>query len=235
MGARLVSKNVFEKYKMYLNFKSKSLPKFVDHMIQTPHFRIVSHIDGSFYIEKKLKNQKQYSVVSIQSLFSQYFSIDISLANILNLIFSTKHFITFILNQDNEIFIIFQLGQIAICGKTGKIQMGFQSNILCPLSFISEISKTYFMAFLEKSNNIIFYHIASAEIFCFQCIFGNPNSKLDYDFLKNNKKKSFELVDSQNCLFNQMVTHIYKIKCDEILKTPNGFNEILNAIDNFEI
>jgi ferritin len=50
----------------YLNFKTISLPKFVEHAIQTPHFRFVSHTDGFFSIEQKLKNGKQYKIMSIQ-------------------------------------------------------------------------------------------------------------------------------------------------------------------------
>jgi len=198
------------------NLKTILLPKFVDHVIQTPKFRIVSHIDGVFSIEQKLENQKQYSNVSIQYLSSQryeeYNSTDRSFIKLLNLIFSSKHFIASILNHQNYIFMIFHAGQISICGKTGKISICLQRTTN---HFISR-NVTYFMAFFETNNNFAIYHLPSGEIFyfqnsCLKSILLNPNSKVDYDFLKNNGKSS-GLVDSKDSLFNQMMMHICKIK-----------------------
>jgi len=61
------STQLFEKFRTP---KTISLPKFVEHVIQTPKFRIVSHIDDSITIEKKFQSLNQYSIVKIQDFLS---------------------------------------------------------------------------------------------------------------------------------------------------------------------
>ena len=185
------AKQVPQKYSIkyfekYLNLKTITLPKFVKHVIQTPHFRIVSHIDGFFSIEQKLEKQKQYSIVSIQNLYCQHYKTDTKL---LNLIFSSKHFITLILNHHNNISILFQRGELSICGKTGKLRFCSQKTKLHPISFFISENKTYLMSHIETSDTFVVFHISSGKIFSFKnlslkSIFLNPNSKLDYEFLK---------------------------------------------------
>jgi hypothetical protein len=198
---------------------------------------MVTHIDGFFSIEQKLENEKQYSIVKIHDLFSEYYSTDISFRKLVSLIFCSKQFITFILTHDNNIFILFQGGEISICGKTSNIRICFQNiNEVHPSYFIST-NKTYFMSYLETSNTFVIYHISSGEIFFFEnsslkSIFLNSNSKLDYDFLKNNGKSS-GFVDSKNYLFNQIICHFCNVTSNKISKflNPNQFNEILSEIN----
>jgi hypothetical protein len=223
--------------------KTILLPKFVEHVIQTPKFRIISYIDGFFFIEEKLENQTQYSTVSAQQLFSKRFadldSTDASFIKLLNLTFSSKHFITFILNHhNNNIFILFQAGEIFICGKTGKIRMGFHCNNLINISHFMSHDKTYLMSFLETSANFIVYHIVSGELFLFEnssnlkSILLHQNSKLGYDFFKNNGK-SLGFVHAKDFLYLQMMTHIMKIKVNETSEklNSNSVNDLLNKIN----
>jgi len=200
----------------YLNLKTISLPKFMQHIIQTPKFRIVSHVDGFFSIEKKLDNQqKQYSMIKIKHLFFQHYSTEINYIKLLNLIFSSKNFITSILNHENNIFIIFEQGQIFICGKTGRVRWYCQPTIS---RFISG-NTAYFMSYFEENNDSVVYHIASGEIFCFKnsslkSLFLHSNSKVDYTFLKNNGKSSGFVNDDLSKNFIPQL------------------NEILNKTDN---
>jgi hypothetical protein len=229
----------FEKLQSF-NLKTISLPKFVEHVIQTPKFRVVSHIDGFFSIEQKLKNHKQYSIMSLNHLFSpgNFNSTDLKL---LNLIFSPKNFITSILNHQNYIFMIFQAGQISMCGKTGTMHICVFKVTNCTRAISHFISKdkTYFMSYFEKGNNYVVYHISSGEIFCFEntslkSTLLNLNSKLDYNFLKNNGKSS-RFVDTTNYLFNQRMTTltVFKIDVDEMSKDRySDFYELLKDIEN---
>ena len=214
--AKQLKKNSVKFFEKYLNLKTISLPKFVKHVIQTPHFRIVTHIDGFFSIEQKLKKQKQYSIVNVQDLISQRFSTDLGRDStgieLLNLIFSSKHFITLILNHHNNICILFQNGEIFICGKTGKTRVCFQKTKLHPISFFISENKTYLMLHIETSDTFVVFHIFSGKIFCFKnlslkSIFLNPNSKLDYEFLKTNGE-SFQFVNSKDYLYHEMMCHI---------------------------
>jgi hypothetical protein len=97
---------------------------------------------------KKKKKEKEYSIVSIQNLVFPHYSTDIKL---LHSIFSSKYFITLILNHHNNIFILFQKGEISICGKTGKIRFCFQkTNLHPPISFFISENKTYLMCPILK-------------------------------------------------------------------------------------
>jgi len=223
---QLPKKKFTKFFEKYLNSKTISLPKFVEHVIQTPKFRIISHIDGFFTIEQKLESQKEYSIVSIQNLFSQYYPNDLSFIKLLRLKFCAKQFITIILNHQNYIFIIFQEGQISICGKTGKTRLCFQHDKFRPILFFISRNKSYFISYRES--DCVVYHISSGEIFCFKnsslkSILLNPNSKLNYDFLKENGKLC-GFVNSEK-LFNQMVIHICEISFGEV-------SVALNEIDN---
>jgi hypothetical protein len=226
------STKFFEKY---LNSKPISLPKFVDHVIQTTKFRIISHNidDGFFSIEQKLEKQKQYSITSIEKLLSQSQVADINYMILVKSTFSFKHFITIILNHYGNIFMIFKEGQIFICGKTGKVNVFFQSRKLHPIYHFISKKKVYLMSYGETNNNFFVYHISSGEIFCFEnslkFILLNPNSDLDYDFLKNNGKSSEFLKEQDDFLLDQMTTDICLITSDSSLN-PNRFKEILNEI-----
>jgi hypothetical protein len=229
-------KNSIKFFEKYLNLKTISLPKFIEHVIEIPKFRIVSHIDGFFSIEQKLEHK--YVIVSLQNLFSQQYPTDTYFIKLLDLIFSPKYFITFISTHQNDIFIIFQAAQIFICGKTGHVRWCCQPNNLRKMTYFIPGNKTYFMSYLEPHDKFVVYHISSGEIFIFEIssnlksIFMNPNSKLDYDFLKNNGKSS-GFVDSTNYLFNQMMAKICEITHGTMGKTSNQkLNEILNEIDN---
>jgi len=192
-----------------------------------------------FLFEQKLKNQTQYSLVSIQYLYSQrcgdFNSTDLNFVKLLNLIFSSKHFIISILDHQNYIFMIFEFGEIYICGKTGKTRMCFQSTNLRTVSHFISRNKTYFMFYFEIRNNFAVYHIPSGEIFIFEnsslkSILLNPNSELDYNFFKNNGTSS-RFADSKDYLFNQMMTQICKIRSNQISKALNpDLNKILNEI-----
>jgi len=234
------SKKVFEKF---LTLKTRCLPKFIEHAIQTPEFRIVSHIDGFFSIEQKFLTSKKYSIVSIQYLLSQnckdFNSNNLPFIKLLDLIFSSKHFITSLLHHENNIFMIFQTGEISFCGKTGKTRIFFQSNQFETIShFISE-HKTYFISFYESSHNFVAYHIASRELFVFENSFLkstvlNPSSKLDYDFFKKNGKFS-GFVNSKHFVSMQTLSHLCEMSNTEIeidrstvVLDPNFVNEILN-------
>jgi len=204
----------------YINYvKTILLPKFVKHVIQTPKYRIVSHIDGFFSIEQKLQNQKQYLIVSTTNLIFQFCGdlnlIDINFIKLLNFRFSSKHFMTSILNHKHYIFMIFQGGQIFLCGKTGKAHICvFKAKSCTPaISHFISREKTYFMSYFEKKNNFVVYHISSGEIFCFEnsklkSILLNPNSKLDYNFLKNNGKSSRFLNSEDNLSSNICIIDI---------------------------
>jgi len=163
-------------------------------VIQTPKFRIVSHIDGFFSIERKLENEKNYKIVGINKLFFQHHLTEISFIRLLNLIFSSENFITSILNLENNIFIIFQAGKILICGKTGQVRWWCQptiSHFICG-------NNAYFMSHFEENHDFVVYHLSSGEIFCFKnnlslksvFLISNSNWQLDYNFLKNNGKSS---------------------------------------------
>jgi len=215
--------NFFEKY--YLNLqKTIQLPKFMDHVIQTPKFRIISHIDGFLSIEQKLENQKQYSIVSIHKLFYQRYSNNVNFIKLSSVKFSLKNFIAFILNHHNNIFILFQEGQIFICGKTGNFRACFQNNKPSTIFHFMSRNNTYYMSYLETTNDFVIYHISSGEIFCFmnsslRSIFLNPNSNLDYDFLKKNGKSS-GFVNPTEFLLSQMSTHICVLNCK--ILNPNN-------------
>ena len=233
-------------FEKYLKPKTILLPKFVEHVIQTQKCRIVSHIDGCFSIEQKLENQKHYSLVSIASLFvlncRDFNSINMPerFFQVLNWTFSSKNFISSILNHQNSIFITFQAGQIFICGETGESSMCIQSNKTKEICHFISKNKTYFISYLKTSEHFVVYHISSGEIFVFEnsslkSIFLNPNYDLDYNFLKNNGKSS-GFANSKDYLINQMMTHlshIWEINYSIFPKTLNPrFNDILNALDN---
>jgi len=242
--ARKPHKNSSTKFfEKYVNSKTISLPKFVEHVIQTPQLRFVSHIDGFFSIEQKLQNEKQYTIMSIQTLFFKNCKTsntsDSNTTKLLNLIFSSKHFITSILNQQDYISIIFQAGEILICGKTGKARMSCYNDESKTIFHFLPENKSYFMYIFEISNTFVVYHISSGELFYFdnysslKSIFLNPNSIVDYDFFKNNAKSS-KFANSTNFLSRQMMTYIYKMKVNKLsmLSHPKQVNEVLNEIAN---
>jgi len=229
----LLQKKPTKLFEKYLNLRTISFPKFVDHVVLTPKFRMVSHIDGFFSIEQKF--EKQYSIVKLQKVFMQTLAIDFRVINLLSWIFSSKHFITFILNHQNNVFIIFKEGQILICGKTGKVSMCFQRDKLLLTSHFISRNKTFFMSYRKHNDNFVVYHISSGEIFSFsnslKSIFLNPNSILDYKFFKSNGI-SFGLIHSNDSLFNQMMGHICKIQNLSKVSNPNRFDEVLNELHN---
>jgi hypothetical protein len=201
--ARKPHKNSSTKFfEKFFPLKIISLPKFVEHAIQTPKFRIVSHIDGFITIEQKCLTLNQYSIVKIQELLiftkhcKTFNSNNTNFIKFLNLIFSSKHFITSILNDESYISIIFQAGEISLCGQTGKTRMYYKCNpSVQSLSHFIPRNKTYFISFLETCDDFIVYHISSRELFSFEnsslkSIVLNPNSKLDYNFFKKNGKFS---------------------------------------------
>jgi len=158
------STQLFDKFR---TSKTISLPKFVENAIQTPKFRIVSHIDGSITIEQKILILNQYLIVNIQDLFlsvqhcKTFNSSNINLINLLK-IFSSKYFITSILNDESYISIIFQAGEIVLCGQTGKTSMYYKCNpSVQSLSHFIPRNKTYFISFLETRDDfivVIFLH-----------------------------------------------------------------------------
>lgn len=165
-------------------------------------------------------------------------SSDISFIQILNLIFSSKNLITSFLNNQNYIYIIFQAGQIAICGKTGETKICFRPTRIKSISHFISKTKTYFISYIEQYDNFIVYHITSGELFLFvnsslKSILLNSNSKLDYEFFKNNGKSS-GFVNSKDHLFVQMMHHICNIKYSQIsdVFSKPRFKTILNEIEN---
>jgi len=231
------STQFFEKFRTP---KTISFPKFVEHAIQTPKFRIVSHIDGSITIEQKCLTLNQYSTVTIQDLLlfikpckvscEQFNSNNRNLIKFLNLIFSSKYFITSILNDENYISIIFQAGEISLYGKTGKTRMYYKCNqSVQSLSHFIPRNKTYFISFFETSDAFIVYHISSRELFSFEnsslkSIVLNPNSKLDYNFFKKNGKFS-GFLNPKHFVSLQMISQSVTIY-------PNVVDEMLNEIEN---
>jgi len=233
------STQFFEKFRTP---KTISLPKFVKHAIQTPKFRIVSHIDGSITIEQKCLILNQYSTVTIQDLlFSRHcknFNSNISLIKFFNLIFSSKYFITSILNDESYISIIFQAGEIFLCGKTGKTKIFYKCNEFKSRSYFISRNTTYIISFLETSDDFVVYHISSRELFScenssLKSIVLNPNSKLDYNFFKKNGKFS-GFAKPTDFLYKQIMGHSGENPVDisATFFNSNVVDEMLNEMEN---
>jgi hypothetical protein len=163
----------------FLNFFLKTNPiqfsNFINHVLIYHEFRFISYYDGSFSIEQKINNAKNYELITLQNLSDSEKYYEVQKPHIKNILRNaSKQFLNFALDKAPQLYMLFKNAQISILNY--KISIESENN-----TYFVSLDKTYVIRFFNS--NFFVYHIPMGIKFSFECISWSYSIAPDFETL----------------------------------------------------